>query len=207
MKCNDGIPNLIVVRTQARGPDSVTSKFLGEIARVAAMAPARADSVARAMSREEEREVEAHEEQRRQQCRGESLALHHTMRSELQHKPAEIVAAAPIWRNRTDPATMRYAVRWEGWTDNSRFATETNTNGLTWQLETQFTKGNGKLRDAEKLLKNFKAFWARTRSGNPTNGSFKLPFAKSVRWDHVAARAGYEWINKDGSMRESVRKK
>ena len=104
--------------------------------------PAQQDSVDRA-------------EQRRQKERAEGHALHRTQNSEVgKDAPAEIVAMTGIWHNTKDPATMRVAVRWADWSNNKRFSTPANRNGLTWKLQ-EFTGRNGKLKDSRRLFAGF----------------------------------------------------
>jgi hypothetical protein len=56
---------------------------------------------------------------------------------------------------------MRVVVAWEGYSTN-RFATPTDKNGLTWQLASQFEKGNGNLRSSIGELTKFLTWYKTT---------------------------------------------
>lgn len=148
--------------------------------------PAQQDSVDRA-------------EQRRQKERAEGHALHRTQNSEVgKDTPAEIVAMTGIWHNTKDPATMRVAVRWKGWSNNRRFSTPADRNGLTWQLLREFTGKNGKLKDARQLFADFLELHNKSMYGKryPFDNGFRKKDAQ-----FVATRPGYAWIKMHESLK------
>jgi hypothetical protein len=91
-------------------------------------------------------------------------------------------------------------VAWEGYSTN-RFATPTDKNGLTWQLASQFERGNGKLRSSIRELTKFEFLaWYRTTQNGKRN--HKYPFKKSDKF--VAVKPGFEWIRDEPSIRHKV---
>ena len=93
---------------------------------------------------------------------------------------------------------MRVVVAWEGYSTN-RFATPTDKNGLTWQLASQFEKGNGKLRSSIKELTKFLTWYKTTSNGKRNH---KYPFDKGDKF--VAVMPGFEWMRYEPSIKYKV---
>jgi uncharacterized glyoxalase superfamily protein PhnB len=93
---------------------------------------------------------------------------------------------------------MRVVVAWEGYSTN-RFATPTDKNGLTWQLASQFEKGNGNLRSSIGELTKFLTWYKTTQNGKRNH---IYPFKKRDKF--VAVKPGFEWIRDEASVRSRV---
>ena len=152
-------------------------------------APATQDSVERA-------------EQRRQQERAEVSAMRDVMHNETRWKPEKVVAMRVRHRNKSNPATMIYAIKWTG-CGESRFATNSNdVGGLTWEVGDSFLKARGALRDSADVLTKWLAEYKKTPSGG-SRGGHQHPFKKGD--PHVAiASAAYGWIKNDDSWKKSI---